>query len=781
MFGCIKFRIFYKKHALLIRNCYPLKEGHDMPRSAELSYLTFYASSRPAKLTKVGAYLCKKVKRDIRKGRKSNNKVSLHILKALIQSCHHDISLFGRSVIFILIIILDTRDIELIDLACDTFCVFCSNYEKSSLSVDSIFINEYDHLLQRFSQFAVYPNDDLELGLKMKYCGHRALAAIAQSLILSSIHTKKQYTIILPPLLSTISSSTLSIKELMESDPVIHHHASVFSIDHLSLEWIQKLAVKTLSTLFSQSNGPGVKMLFDPCKEYFDVSNRWWPTDFCVSIMELMLESLQSKHRYLLLSYALYSLDQPLEKNNTSQLDQFAGFIAIITMILTSPTSLMGISTLELLNALYNLMSKSINACGKLYIDDGDHEQLQQPQIEENHEKEKQMNDQKHRYIQKNLFNSAVGFGSQFYYSNQWSDIVGYIITKIQTNSISSTLTASTTDHNTLLRLASIHYLDRFQKNTSHSINQDSPITTTSTTTSDNNNSSIEFSVDPWIPGLNILTDLNSDIRIAFADTLIYFLSTSLSQMNLEIHHHSNVKFIDHLLKTIKVWIQLDNLNDKDMMAIYQLLYCISTQFKSYGFIRTIPFIFTLQDIAQGKDSIHLTLSQQRGLAFVTLYWMVTVAKKLSLNQLLHYVHGVNEKRRELQQVSTIDFTIQPISKLHSIHEVIIDEKDQEEIIITEWMDRNTAIEAILNDQKMKSDTNNNNITSSDLLSKLSLNYGSDNYENEEKAFRIQTNLDIPLTPKITPSLTPKLMKHKQQQSEKQVINVENLKGALGM
>lgn len=179
-------------------------------------------------------------------------------------------------------------------------------------------------------------------------------------------------------------------------------------------------------------------------------------------------------------------------------------------MILTSPTSLMGISTLELLNALYNLMSKSIHACGKLYIDDGDHEQHQQLQIEENHEKEKQMNDQKHHYIQKSLFNSAVGFGSQFYYSNQWSDIVGYIITKIQTNSISSTLTASTTDHNTLLRLASIHYLDRFQKNASHSINQDSSITTTNTTTSDNNNTSIEFSVDPWIPGLNILTDLNS-------------------------------------------------------------------------------------------------------------------------------------------------------------------------------------------------------------------------------------------------------------------------------
>jgi hypothetical protein len=59
------------KHAALIKNCYPpLKEGRTTPRSSELSYLTFYASSKPAKLTKVGSYIQKKVEKDTRKGRK---------------------------------------------------------------------------------------------------------------------------------------------------------------------------------------------------------------------------------------------------------------------------------------------------------------------------------------------------------------------------------------------------------------------------------------------------------------------------------------------------------------------------------------------------------------------------------------------------------------------------------------------------------------------------------------------------------------------------------------
>lgn len=59
------------KHATLIENCYPpLKEEGTSPRSSELSYLTFYASSKPAKLTKVGTYIQHRVERDIRKGRK---------------------------------------------------------------------------------------------------------------------------------------------------------------------------------------------------------------------------------------------------------------------------------------------------------------------------------------------------------------------------------------------------------------------------------------------------------------------------------------------------------------------------------------------------------------------------------------------------------------------------------------------------------------------------------------------------------------------------------------
>ena len=57
------------KHATLINNCYP-GPGNTLPKPSELSYLVFYANSKPAKLTKCGVYLEKRVATDVRKRKK---------------------------------------------------------------------------------------------------------------------------------------------------------------------------------------------------------------------------------------------------------------------------------------------------------------------------------------------------------------------------------------------------------------------------------------------------------------------------------------------------------------------------------------------------------------------------------------------------------------------------------------------------------------------------------------------------------------------------------------
>jgi hypothetical protein len=61
----------YIKHASLINNCYPTRPDEKGPKSSELSYLVYYATAKPAKLSKVGNFIERRVVRDYRKKRLS--------------------------------------------------------------------------------------------------------------------------------------------------------------------------------------------------------------------------------------------------------------------------------------------------------------------------------------------------------------------------------------------------------------------------------------------------------------------------------------------------------------------------------------------------------------------------------------------------------------------------------------------------------------------------------------------------------------------------------------
>lgn len=50
----------------------------------------------------------------------SQNIVSLQIVKALIQTCHRDLNIFSKYIVKILSLLLDTRDLEIIDRSCET-------------------------------------------------------------------------------------------------------------------------------------------------------------------------------------------------------------------------------------------------------------------------------------------------------------------------------------------------------------------------------------------------------------------------------------------------------------------------------------------------------------------------------------------------------------------------------------------------------------------------------------------------------------------------------------
>ncbi|KAG0757156.1 hypothetical protein G6F57_009707 [Rhizopus arrhizus] len=482
----------YAKHATLINNCYPEKEGENKPKSSELSYLVFYANSRPVKLTKVGLFLEKKVERDVWRGRKQNNHVTLDILKSLIQSCHRDLNLFSKYVAKVIELILEANDTELVDHACQVFVVFTEYHDGSTLGVDSDFTHNYETLLKKFAGFCSFESssDDL-LRLQMRYNGHRTLQAAVISSALQASNFKTQLELILNPLIITLSTTKNPADALAQSNENIDILESAMNNETLNSHTIDVLAAKTCALLFGKANGVALRQSLVPIFSYVDNKQKWWPPNLVVSMMKLVLHSLQPQYSYLLVSELIQQLDNT-QSESIDDLEKRASFVSALDAVLNANVSLVGISVLEVLNSLFAQLIQSLHDINKTFTTSKDVNGL-------------------HYFIHQGLLQSIGGLASQTYYVNQLNDITSSIISKLRINHADTTIEG----------LSIVEYRGATIQCLQH-------VVVCSAKKSEREGDTLVYnhsiSLDTLIPALGLLLDTASVTRIEFSEMLTYYL-----------------------------------------------------------------------------------------------------------------------------------------------------------------------------------------------------------------------------------------------------------------
>ncbi|KAL0080156.1 hypothetical protein J3Q64DRAFT_1642542, partial [Phycomyces blakesleeanus] len=411
-----------------------------------------------------------------------NNQVSLDILKALIQECHSDLNLFSKYIITILTIILDTRDIDLIDLTCETFIVFCDYHDGTTLGVDQDFTTDFEALIGKFAAFCNYTNADDSVVLRMRYTGYRALQACVTSNALHVSDMNVQLDLIIPPLLTCLSTSAEPIKDLVQVEGSIDIRRSAKDIE-LNQFIVERLAAQTLSMFYNKPNGPAIRLSLAPVFRFLDGNDMWWPRQFAVSLMEFILNSLQPQHRYLLVSEVLQQLETPKAARYKD-----ASLAAILDVVLGDPIGLVGISVLEVLNAIFGVLIQSIRSHGF-----------------REHKPEKTDTQGIYEFtIHRSLVHCIGGLASHTYYQNQQKDMIGYIISKLRVSTTLDTINEMPLE--TYRRVALV-CLDRLLCK-----------------------STDEVSLDTWMPALGLFSDKISSTRLAFANTMTRFLSTNLAK-----------------------------------------------------------------------------------------------------------------------------------------------------------------------------------------------------------------------------------------------------------
>ncbi|KAJ1677611.1 plasma membrane localization protein, partial [Spiromyces aspiralis] len=319
----------YVKHATLIEKCYPAEKISDpTPKSNELSYLIYYAQSKPAKLAKLGSYLEKRIQRDLYRRRSNDIKIDLAIFNALVNSCSKDLSFFIKNLVFSLRDVTITGDPELIWLASHTFTKFCAYHDGSTLSIDPDLCSAYRGLIKTFGSYAQSNAvSDFER-LRYRLIGLRAVHALVESSATYSSDNRSEPSVLIPAILANMSPPSLSdrrslatLESMIESlaadgdknfvDQLLASLEGSDNIceDTVSFGDLDRWAYHILHRLAKNSHASHIRSLAHGVVRYLDLTDMWSLREWVTLLFRCIMDALPPHQQTIVIFEILSQLD----------------------------------------------------------------------------------------------------------------------------------------------------------------------------------------------------------------------------------------------------------------------------------------------------------------------------------------------------------------------------------------------------------------------------------------------------------------------------------------
>lgn len=397
----------YVKHATLIERCFPLeKSGETTPNSNELSYLEYYAQTKPAKLTKVGAYLTKRISRDIQRRRRTDVLVGLRIYDSLLVACTRDLNFFAKDVLETLNAALVAGELDFSLAATRTFALFCRNHTGSTLAIDKGLRELYIRLLRIYVSY-LDTNSSKQGQEKMAGLGLCALQAVAESHATYAPDCYYELPSVVDALVAHISAHQPSLDTttalLTEESSMPTTEERIAQIEELckeqgpSVNSGRQLAQWTwhcLETLVHRSHAQHSRAIVSQIFKYLDTSLKWQPVALCVTIVTMVIGQLQPQDQNMVVvetlafltggtssSSQLYleniprtgtslmlegitqgsSLSEDAAAEDVKATSRRACIIRILENLFSQPPYvLVGISVMEALNILVSFLLESV-------------------------------------------------------------------------------------------------------------------------------------------------------------------------------------------------------------------------------------------------------------------------------------------------------------------------------------------------------------------------------------------------------------------------------------
>lgn len=359
------------RYKRLVDNIYPADPRQGLVK-ANMDKLIFYALSSPEKLDRIGAYLAKKLNRDVERRRFGLVFITVEALDQLLLACHApNLNLFVESFLKMVQKLLESSEADLQVLGSTSFVKF-ANIEEDTPS----YHRRYDFFVSKFSAMCWFSSGSEEDCFKIRLAGLKGL----QGVVRKTVSDDLQANIMDDTHMSKIIPSLLFV---MEENGIARLPSNQDIQSPNTEEDPASLAESCLRELINRASYGNIKSIINPALTHFDKSELWVPNEFALKVFKVILYSLQNQFNYIIIEKLLSHLDDHIRdkaKVKASIVQVLAACVAIAS------NSSIGPAVLEVFNTLLRHLRSSVDArfqTGKQRGSTGDDDDDDEKEFEE--------------------------------------------------------------------------------------------------------------------------------------------------------------------------------------------------------------------------------------------------------------------------------------------------------------------------------------------------------------------------------------------------------------
>ncbi|KAG6911231.1 hypothetical protein DXG01_003098 [Tephrocybe rancida] len=573
--------LFTPNHVQLLNSCYPpasalLTAGPEYsPNSQELSRLTYFASNHPAKVTKIGSEIEKRLRNEARKARAGNIRaralllISLAILRALATECHVTMEAVPT-------------DLEVAVRTASVFTSWTTYTDGGLIGTDSTLTKDYLSALSRFSALSRSSLADQEIRNRTRLIGFAALSGAlnSEALYHDSAQFKAQVSTIMRPLLITLFETGLNTLDeqagavkgapsspyLAEfrSRPTIERRAASIHI-HIdgdkgpSMADVSNASLRALYSLVGHANSAQLGFIMHSAFDSINDAQAWNDLHHCCWLSHKMAEWSQYQYRYAVPTWLVERLCR--NQDIPSPVSYHATLAEMATTVFNSPIPLVNLSTSDITTNLVALLLRRVEA-------DPDDP----------------------------LLPAAIGcissLGRHVYYSDQIQDLTGEIINRISVvearGAISQGKSGSARSRTHAVRclLAALMGLiqaadrnDPFDKADTNGSSTPAQVFKLEVASNGRVSRRTPITPDIWQDTASLLCDHDYAVRSDYANALMYYLSEEMPKHgdNGESGKRALAEGpLSHAVK-LNILLHAGNHGTKFLHAVHAYIYILAT------------------------------------------------------------------------------------------------------------------------------------------------------------------------------------------------------------